>query len=98
GTPDIYIVSARSGDERVDSSYSNKEYSNGYKIEGDSRKSRMVSTRERGKSIEITIWDDGSDQIRLLETKDNLRTAQAALRAKHTERKLKAMGLLGPRR
>ena len=43
-----------------------------YLIDGDIVKSHSVSTCGRGKSIEITVRDDGTSRIRLLEAKDNL--------------------------
>jgi len=93
GRPDIFIISARRGDKSVCDSYSSATYAKGYRIEGEKERSRSVSTRKRQRSIEITIWDDGSSRIRLLEAKNNLTASQAGLRAKHTDRKIKAMGI-----
>lgn len=72
GKPDIFIVSAGQGGAQIDKSYSKSENSNGYLIDGDIVKSHSVSTCGRGKSIEITVRDDGTSRIRLLEAKDNL--------------------------
>ncbi len=86
GIPEIYIVSAKSGDEKVDSSYSKEEYSKGYIIAGRSYKSHMVSTREENKSIEITINENGTSSILLVDAEDNLSDDQSQKRSKKTER------------
>jgi len=90
GKPDIYIVSAKSGDESVDTSYSKEENSNGYRISGRGYKSHMVSTREEQKSIEIAILEDGSSSINLVHAQENLSEIQASLRVKKKERLTKA--------
>ncbi len=86
GKPNIYIVSARSGDDSVDSSYSNSDNSYGYKISGRAYKSHMISTREEKKSIEITINEDGSSSIVLIDASDNLSSNQAGNRARKTKK------------
>ena len=84
GRPDIFIISARSGDESIDSAYGKSENSKGYRITGDKEKSHSVSTRRREKSIEITVNEDGTSAITLLDTPDNLNENQARLRDRRT--------------
>ncbi len=86
GKPDIYIVSARSGDDSIDSSYSNNDNSYGYQISGRTYKSYMISTREEQKSIEITVNEDCSSNIILLKATDNLSNNQADNRDRKTKR------------
>ncbi|MES0491891.1 MAG: MBL fold metallo-hydrolase [Leptospirales bacterium] len=86
GKPDLFIVSAKSGDEHIDSSYSNIEYSKGYLITDDSKKSKMVSTREKQSSIKIIINEDGTTSVSYLETKNNLNENQAFKRDRALKR------------
>lgn len=87
GKPDIFIISARSGDDSIDSSYGKSENSNGYKITGEKEKSHQVSTqRDGGKSIQITISENGSSSIELFDADDNLNDNQARLRKRRTRK------------
>jgi metal-dependent hydrolase (beta-lactamase superfamily II) len=86
GKPDIYIVSAKSGDDSIDTAYSKAENSNGYRISGRAYNSHMVSTREEQKSIEVTIDENGESSITLIDAADNLSDSQAGYRAKKAER------------
>jgi len=90
GKPDIFIISARAGDESVDSAYSKSENSNGYRIEGETEKSHSVSTRNRGRSIKITINEDGTSSLALFKASDNLNENQQRLRGRRTRRAMAA--------
>lgn len=92
GKPDIFIVSAKSGDEHVDSSYSKKEYSNGFLIQGDQEKSRMVSTRELKNSIKIVIQENGDASISIIDTPDNLNENQVKILERRKKQILKKLG------
>lgn len=50
------------------------------------KKKKMISTREFGKSIKITIWENGSTEVETLETRDNISREQRNKIAKRTER------------
>ena len=89
GKPKLFIVSAKSGDKDVDSAYSDSKNSEGYTVSGDKDKSHMISTRERKRSIQLTITEDGTTNIQLLKADDNLKDAQASKRDKRTERMMK---------
>jgi len=93
GKPDIFIISARSGDESIDSAYSDSHNSNGYRITGDARKSHSVSTRKRDRSIEITFNEDGTSSIELFKADDNLNENQQRLRQRRTRRTTSGWGL-----
>jgi len=93
GKPDLFIVSARSGDEDVDTSYSKAENSNGYVVAGRNCKSHMLSTREEKKTIRIRIKVDGSTEVSLIDTPDNLNENQARLRARKTHRAALSWGV-----
>jgi beta-lactamase superfamily II metal-dependent hydrolase len=93
GIPDLYIVSARPRDDHVAPAYSARENSSGFVVEGDIKKSRMVSTRDRGNSIRITINDDGRSSVRIIDTPDNLNENQCRLRERRTDRELKKLRL-----
>jgi len=84
--PDLFIVSAKSGDESIDSSYSKDEFCKGYLIKGDKEKTKMVSTRERNASIKIVIYENGSTEVSLLETKDNLNRDQRKILERRTNK------------
>jgi competence protein ComEC len=73
GKPDLFIVSATSRDESVDTSYSKQENSNGCFFDGEWR--NMVSTRNDG-SIKITIYDNGCTSVEKIECGDNLNDNQ----------------------
>jgi len=92
GIPDLYIVSARSGDEAIDTSYSKLELSNGYLVDGDKDLSRMISTRDRDNSIRITIDESGKTSISIVDTPDNLDEHQKKILARRTRRVLKSWG------
>ena len=93
GIPDLYIVSARSGDGHVDSAYSARENSNGFLLQGDTEKSRMVSTRDRRNSIRITIHQDSRASVRIIDIPDNLNENQCRLRERRTDRELRKLRL-----
>ena len=86
GKPDIFVLSVRSSDDSVDSAYGKSENSNGYLIDGDKTKSHRVSTqRDGGRSIQITVKEDGSSSITLIQAKDNLNENQKRLRKRRTK-------------
>jgi len=89
GKPDLYIVSAKSGDEHVDSEYSKKENSNGFMVNGRDKLSKMISTRECNKSIKISIYENGTTDVRFIDTPDNLNQNQVKLRDRKTVRAIK---------
>lgn len=93
GKPELFIVSAKTGDESVDSSYSKDEYCNGYLIKGDKEKTKMVSTRERNASIKIVISEKGSTEVSLIETKDNLNRDQKKILERRTNKILSAWNI-----
>jgi len=93
GIPDIFVVSAKSGDEAIDSSYSKPELSNGYLVQGEGSKSRMISTREKGNSIKITIDEYGGNSMSWIDTPDNLDDHQRKLLNRRTKRILRGWGL-----
>ncbi len=93
GIPYLYIVSAKSGDENIDSSYSNSSNSKGFLIEGDEEKSFMVSTRERKKSIKIVISETGKATVSLIDTPDNLNENQKRILMRRTKRLIKNWNL-----
>ncbi|MFZ6006056.1 MAG: ComEC/Rec2 family competence protein [Nitrospirota bacterium] len=86
GKPELFIVSAKSGDESVDSSYSKDEYCKGYLIKGDREKTKMVSTRERNASIKVIVFEDGSTEVSMLETRDNLNRDQKKILERRTDK------------
>ena len=88
GIPDLFIVSAKSRDVSIDSAYSKDEYVTGHEVKNDNtiQKKKMISTREFGKSIKITIWENGSTEVETLETRDNISREQRNKIAKRTER------------
>jgi beta-lactamase superfamily II metal-dependent hydrolase len=92
GKPHIYIVSAISEDQHIDTSYSNKEFSKGYVVEGEQSKSRMISTRHRQNSIKIVINEDGSTTISIIDTPDNLNKNQARILARRNKKLLRKWG------
>lgn len=92
GIPDIYLISAIKGDEHIDSSYSDAKYSNGFLIDGEGTKSRSVSTRKRQESIKITISENGTASISLLEADDNLDKHQRKIINRRTKRVLNNWG------
>jgi hypothetical protein len=77
GNPDLFIVSERSGDESVDTSYSKPENCKGYCVNGKNR--YMVSTRKDG-SIKISICRDGSTSVNFIDCQDNLNANQQKIR------------------
>lgn len=89
GKPDLFIVSARSGDEQIDSSYSNRAYSKGFRLKGDSEPSRMVSTRERNGAIVIDVYKDGKAEVYVERNDDNLSKDQANFAKKKAARALR---------
>lgn len=93
GKPELFIVSAKTGDDSVDSSYSKDEYCKGYLIKGDKEKTKMVSTRERNASIKIIIFEDGSTEVSLVETKDNLNRDQKKILERRTNKMLSAWNI-----
>jgi len=93
GIPDLYIVSGKEGDEEVDSSYSKDGLSNEYLVLGDNEKSKMISTRERGGSILITIHENGTSSVQVVKTDDNLSEDQRIKLNKKTARVLKHSGI-----
>jgi len=92
GIPDLYIVSARSGDEAIDTSYSKLDLSNGYLVDGDKDLSRMISTRDRGNSIKMTIHESGKTSVSVVDTPDNLDEHQKKILNRRTRRILKSWG------
>jgi len=56
GRPLVNVVSAKEGDESVDSNYSKEDYASGVEVGGTTR--RMLSTRNDG-SIRIHVSDRG---------------------------------------
>lgn len=93
GKPELFVVSAKTGDESVDSSYSKDEYCKGYLIKGDKEKTKMVSTRERNASIKIIIFEDGTTEVSLVETKDNLNRDQKKILERRTNKMLNAWNI-----
>jgi beta-lactamase superfamily II metal-dependent hydrolase len=93
GKPDVYIVSTRSGDEAVDTSYSKAELSNGCLVEGERYRSRIISTREKQSSIKISIDESGNHSISWVNTPDNLDDHQRKILNRQTKRVLKAWRL-----
>ena len=87
GKPDVYIISAKSGDPHVDSSYANSNNSNGYRLKGDAKKSHSVSTRGNEQcSFSIKIFSDGSSEMERFTALDNLNDNQKKLRTKRTRK------------
>ena len=88
GIPDLFVVSAKSGDSSIDTSYSKDEYVKGHLVKNDniSQEKKMISTREFGRSIKITIWENGSTEVEALETRDNVSIEQRNKITKRTER------------
>ena len=86
GIPDIYIISARKGDDSYYDFYSKKENSKGFLIDGDKEPSRVVSTKCRSKSIQVTINEQGRAKIKLLDTEDNLSSHQKKIVSRRTKR------------
>lgn len=87
GIPDIFVVSAKCGDECVDCSYSKEQNSKGRDVYDGSKilkSRRMISTREFGKSFKITINENGTYKIETIETSDNLTKHQKNLIVKET--------------
>ncbi|MEE9189607.1 MAG: hypothetical protein V3U16_02430, partial [Candidatus Neomarinimicrobiota bacterium] len=68
------------------------EYSRGIKIDGDNKISRMVSTRERNRTIKITINERGESMVSLIDTPDNINENQARLLRRRKKRVLKSWG------
>ncbi len=93
GKPELFIVSAKTGDDSIDSSYSKDEYCKGYLIKGDKEKTKMVSTRERSASIKIIIFEDGSTEVSLVETKENLNRDQKKILERRTNKMLSAWNI-----
>ena len=86
GKPDIFIISAKSGDQHIDSSYGDSTNSNGYRLVGDTTKSHSVSTRRNGfRSFRITINEDGTSKMERFETEDNLNENQQKRRKRRTK-------------
>ncbi len=88
----MYIVTAKRGDIHRDTTYSKEEYSRGIKIDGDNKISRMVSTRERNRTIKITINERGESMVSLIDTPDNINENQARLLRRRKKRVLKSWG------
>ncbi len=84
GKPDLFIISANAGDEKVDTSYSKEDYCKGYEIDG--KKRYMVSTREEAKSIKITINSQGRTCVEFIDCVDNLNDRQLKKRDKNTKK------------
>lgn len=93
GKPELFVVSAKTGDDSVDSSYSKDEYCKSYLIKGDKEKTKMVSTRERSASIKVIIFEDGSTEVSLVETKDNLNRDQKKILERRTNKMLSAWNI-----
>ena len=91
GIPDVYLVSARQGDEHIDTAYSDENNSKGFLVDGDRSRSRMISTRHRG-TIKITIPDDGRASICTMETSDNLSQHQQKLAQRRKRSQLDSLG------
>lgn len=90
GIPDVYLVSAKSGDTHIDTSYSNSVYSHGFIVNGDLEPSHMISTRARKGSIHLNLASTGHASIHILDTPDNLNENQRRLRARRTRRLVKS--------
>jgi hypothetical protein len=88
GKPSLFIVSAKSGDESIDTSLSNPQNCKGYKIKGASTSSNMISTRSIG-SIKIDIYENGLTSVYPIETCDNLTDEQRTKLNRRTKRVLK---------
>lgn len=87
GKPDIFVISAKSGDQHIDSSYGDSENSTGYRLEGDRTKSHSVSTRRNGyRSFRITVYEDGTSKMERFTTADNLNENQQKLRKRRTKK------------
>jgi metal-dependent hydrolase (beta-lactamase superfamily II) len=85
GKPDIYIISARWGDDDTDYQfYSNPENSRGYALLGDRERKHMISTKAAEQSIRIEIDEYGNTMMYLINTPDNLNDNQRRLRARRT--------------
>lgn len=92
GRPFLYIVSAKSGDQHIDTSYSQEENSTGFPVEGRNDLAHMVSTREKKASVQITIYENGHSTVRFVDAKDNLNENQKRLRARRTKQKTRGWG------
>jgi beta-lactamase superfamily II metal-dependent hydrolase len=92
GIPFLYIVSAKSGDENISTSYSKSDYSKGFMIKGDRVNSRMISTRERG-SIKITISPGEHPEISTIDTEDNLNKNQKKQLSRRSKKIISKLGI-----
>lgn len=87
GKPDIFVISAKSGDQHIDSSYGNSDNSKGYRLVGETTKSHSVSTRRNGlRSFRITVNEDGSSMMERFTAANNLNANQRRLRKRRTKR------------
>lgn len=88
GKPDLFIVSAKPGDDKIDTSYSKDDYCKSYNviIDGKTVNKKMISTREYNKSIKITIYENGSTKVETIDTPDNLNSHQKNLINKESAR------------
>jgi len=86
GIPDIYIISAKSGDDSTFYDfYSNPKNSKGYTVTGDSEPSHVISTKRRRRSIKLIIDEYGRTEIVPIVTNDNLNANQTRLRHRRSE-------------
>lgn len=87
GKPEVFVISAKSGDQHIDSAYGNSENSKGYLLVGDTTKSHSVSTRRNGfRSFRITVNEDGTSFMERFTTDENLNANQQRLRRRRTKR------------
>lgn len=94
GVPLLYFISAKSGDEHGDSSYSKEENASGTNvlINGKEEFRRSVSTKTNNKSIKLTIYENGTHKVELIDTPDNLNKNQKGIRDKKTQQYFKRNG------
>lgn len=92
GKPDLFIVSAKSGDEHIDSSYSQEDNSIGHPVKNEKNTPKMISTRQKHKSIKVTIFETGKTEVEFIDTPDNLNPNQAKLRSRKTAQMTKGWG------
>jgi len=94
GIPDIYIVSARAGDDGTYYDfYSKPENSKGYIVSGDKEPSRVISTKRRNRSIKLEIDQNGRTKITPFITAENLNRNQQRLRERRSKQFARTMYL-----